>query len=183
MKKVYLMLIILFTGVNMYAQDLYIAKDAKVSFFSKAPLEDIDAASEKATSLINIKTKQIVSKVAMKSFVFKKPLMQEHFNENYMESEKFPFGKFDGKILEDIDFSKDGTYPATVEGMLDIHGVIKPRTIKGTITIEGGKIKVSTEFQVKVADHNIEIPKLVIENIAEVIDAKFSAEHVLYKKE
>ncbi|MBN4065910.1 YceI family protein [Candidatus Amoebophilus asiaticus] len=182
MKQFTLVISLIFLGFYLNAQNLYITKTAKLSFFSEAPLENIDAHSEKGTSILNTETKGVVCKVAIKSFLFKKPLMQEHFNENYMESEKYEFAILKGIIKEDIDFSKDGTYDVNVEGELDLHGVKQNRTISGTLTIENGKISIQAEFQVKVVDHDIKIPKLVIENIAEVIDVKFSAEYEPHKK-
>lgn len=182
MKTILITAFAAFLSTNLLSQDVYMSKTGKLSFFSEAPLENIDAASEKTTSILNIKTNKFAAKVAMKSFVFQKPLMQEHFNENYMESEKFPFGKLDCIITDTIDYTKDGTYNVTAKGTLDIHGVPQEREIKGTLTIKEGKISIKSEFQVKVADHKIEIPQLVIQNIAEVIDVKYSADFELYVK-
>jgi len=103
--------------------------------------------------------------------------MEEHFNENYMESEKFPNAEFKGKINEKVDYKKDGEYKVTVTGKLTIHGVVKERTIEGKITIKGDEITISTTFMVHIADHNIEIPSVVVKNIAE--DVKVTVSSVL----
>ena len=96
--------------------------------------------------------------------------MQEHFNENYLESEKFPTGKFAGKITEVVDLSKPGTYPVTAAGNLTIHGVTKPVTVKGTIVATATELKVTFAFTVRTEDYKIEVPTLVFNKIAEVIE-------------
>lgn len=139
------------------------------SFFSSTPVEDINAQSKKMLGVMNIKTNELAFSITNTTFEFPNKLMQEHFNEKYMESEKYPASTFKGKINESIDFAKDGEYAVTVTGKLNIHGVEQDRTIPGKVVVKDGKIKVSSEFKVKVADHKITIPKLVIENIAEEI--------------
>ena len=95
--------------------------------------------------------------------------MEEHFNENYMESHKYKVSVFKGKIINEIDFTKDGTYEVTAKGTLDIHGVTVEREIKGTLTISNGKINLTTAFDVLLKDHKIKIPKIVVKNIAEFV--------------
>ena len=108
--------------------------------------------------------------------------MQEHYNENYVESEKFPYATFKGKIKETIDYTKDGTHNVTMEGALDMHGVELPRTITGTVTIKGGSIAMDAKFDVKVADHKIKVPSLYSEKIAESIKVSFNTEMIVFKK-
>jgi polyisoprenoid-binding protein YceI len=96
--------------------------------------------------------------------------MEEHFNEKYMESEKYPNSIFSGKINETIDYTKDGSYDVTVTGKLNIHGVEQLRTFKGKVMVKDQSIQLISDFKVKLADHNIDIPKLVVAKIAEVID-------------
>lgn len=162
------------------AQDVYTCKNARLSFFSSAPMEDIEAKTDKGASALNKKTKEVFFKVSISSFDFKKKLMQEHFNENYLESDKYPFAEFKGKINEDVDFSKDGTFPVTVTGTLNIHGVDKVYTAKGTLTTQGNTITVNSTFNVRVADHHIKVPTLVVKNIAEVVAVTVNAIYTPY---
>ncbi|MFN8357326.1 MAG: YceI family protein [Spirosomataceae bacterium] len=160
---------------SVQAQRLLNATSTEVKFFSKAPLEDIEASSKQVQSLINLDTKDVVVKIPIKSFTFHNGLMQEHFNENYMESDKYPHGIFKGKITEDIDLSKDGSYPVTAVGKINIHGVEKDKTIKGKATVVQGKLTLDANFDVLLADHKIEIPTMVFQKIAEkiAVTAKF----------
>ena len=107
--------------------------------------------------------------------------MQEHFNENYMESDKYPQATFKGKINEKPDVTKDGTYPVTAAGIFEVHGVKQTRTITGKITVKSGAISLSSEFMVACKDHQIEIPKLVFYNIAENIRVQVNATYAPYK--
>ena len=153
----------------------YSTKTGKISFFSSTPIEDIKAASTKATAVFVSKSKDLAFQVPIKSFQFEKGLMQEHFNENYMESDKYPVAKFKGKINQDIDFSKNGEYSVTATGTLSVHGVDKPRTINGKIRVDDGKVQLLAGFNVACVDHNIKIPTLVVTKVAEVIAVKVDA--------
>ncbi|MEM9023511.1 MAG: YceI family protein [Bacteroidota bacterium] len=174
---------ILFFGLGMivsistFAQGVYKATNTSVKFFSSAPMEDIEATNEKSVSLINTETKGMAFAVPINKFQFKKKLMQEHFNENYMESEKYPKGTFKGKINEDIDFSKDGTYEVSATGKLNIHGVEKDRTLKGTLIVKGNTLTLDAKMQVTLSEHDIEIPKVVFKKIAEVVDVTVHGEY------
>lgn len=146
-----------------------------ISFYSKSPLEDIDATSKKVTVVIKTTTNDIQFAVPMISFKFPQALMEEHFNENYVESTKFPTCIFKGKIIEQIDFSKDGEHKVTVKGTLDLHGVTKEIEATGTITVKGQELIVSSAFKIKIADYNIKVPSLYVQNIAEIVDIKVNA--------
>ncbi len=172
MKTIFLFLLSAAVYFPSQAQDVFLDTKGVFSFFASTALEDIDATSNHGIGALNVKTKDVFFKVKMESFVFRRSLMQEHFNENYMESEKFPYGNFKGKINEDVDLTKDGTYQVTVSGDFTIHGVTKPRTIPGTIVVKGKSIDVTSTFEVKVADHNITIPTVVSQKIAEVVQVK-----------
>lgn len=143
-----------------------------ISFFSKAPLEDIDATNKKATIVLKTTTNEIQFGVAMLSFKFPKPLMEEHFNENYVESEKYPTATFKGKINETIDYSKEGEHKVTVKGTMDLHGVAKEIEVPGTLSIKGGNIVINANFKIKVADYKIKVPSMYVQNIAEEVDVK-----------
>jgi hypothetical protein len=161
---------------------VYICKNANITLFSKAPIEDIEAKSAKGTSVYNAATGDLAFSLLMTSFVFPKSLMQEHFNENYMESDKYPQATFKGKIAEHVDATKDGTYPVNATGVLTVHGVAQNRTIPGSISVKGGVVTMTSEFMVKCADHKITIPTIVFHNIAESIKITVSATYEAYKK-
>jgi polyisoprenoid-binding protein YceI len=159
---------------NIAQAQKFMTKNGNISFFSSMPMENIEAHNKQVNSAIDSKTGDFVVKVLIKSFEFEKALMQEHFNENYMESDKFPNATLSGKIknIADVDFAKDGSYPADVEGKLTIHGVTKDVTEKGTITVKGGKVNAVSTFNVTLADYGIEIPNTVVNNISKTIQVK-----------
>lgn len=154
---------------------------SKLTFFSDAPVEDIEAVSTKTRSLFNSKTGEIAFVVPIKSFQFDKKLMQEHFNENYMESHKYPDATFKGKILG-YNPAKKGRQKAVARGELYIHGVKKAVEADGTVEFKGGKLHLFAKFPVRVADYNIEIPTLVFYNIAEVVEVTLNGNYKLYEK-
>ena len=156
-------------------QDIYTCKNARINIYSSAPVEDIEANSSEGVSVYNAATGELAFSVPIRSFHFPKALMEEHFNENYMESDKFPKATFKGKIQEHPDLTKDGTYPVTVTGDFQVHGVTQNRTIKGEVKVNGGVVSMSSEFMVKCTDHHINIPKIVFYNIAESIRVRVSA--------
>lgn len=163
---------LLITGVyTLTAQDLFLTKTAKVNFDCTPanPVENIDAVNNEATSFLNKKTGELVFAVLVKSFRFEKALMEEHFNENYMESGKFPKADFKGKIsnLSGVNFAKDGDYPVKVAGNFTLHGITKPINVDGTISIKGGKIQAKSKFSVMLEDYKIDRPKVVADKISE----------------
>lgn len=159
----------------------YVGRNVKTAIFSSTPIEDIRAVSVNGIAAIVSKTKEVVVQIPVKSLTFDRKLMQEHFNENYMESDKYPEAKFKGTIDQDIDFSKAGEYNVTVTGTLSIHGVDKVRTIPGKLTVGDGMLQIFTEFKVACVDHKIKIPKLVITKVAEVISVKVDGKLSLLK--
>ena len=182
MKHIIFILLAWMSVINQAGQDLYACKNATISLFSSAPLEDIAANTSTGTSVFNATTGELVFSVNITSFKFKKSLMQEHFNSDYLESDKYPKATFKGKIQEHIDATKNGSYPVTAVGELDIHGVKQTRTIPGTITVSNGTVTMASEFMVKCVDHHIEIPKIVFHNIAESIKMNVSATYTPVKK-
>lgn len=180
--KLFFIAVLFLSITSMYAQDIFTTSTAKVSFHSKTPIEDIDGTSNKVAALLNIKTKQIYFKIQNTTFQFKEKLMQEHFNENYMESEKYPVSDFNGKILEDIDFTKMGTYKVTILGTLNIHGKKKEYKVAGTISRNENGIVFTSNFRIKPADHGVEIPKIVFTKIAEQLDIEITANYKPYAK-
>jgi hypothetical protein len=156
----------------------YSTKNGRISFYSETAAEKIEAQNTQVNSALDISTGDFVFKTLIRGFEFEKALMQEHFNENYMESEKFPNSTFKGKVtnLKDINFAKDGKYNATVEGDLLIHGVTKKVSVKGTFEIKAGSVFADTKFNVLIKDYNIKVPNTVINNISESIEIRVSVE-------
>ncbi len=148
----------------------FFTRDGKVKFDATAASspEKIDALSNSATCVLDASNGNFQWAILVKGFKFEKSLMQEHFNENYMESDKYPKATFIGKItnLGDVNFAKEGTYNAMVSGQMTIHGVTKDITANGALTVGGGKVKVNAGFNLKLADFNISIPSLVSDKIA-----------------
>jgi hypothetical protein len=131
---------------------------------------------------LNTNTGEIQFNVALTSFHFDKSLMQEHFNEKYVESAKYPFATFKGKINEPVDPSKDGVYEISATGIFNIHNKDKQHTEKATLTVHKGKLSIEGKFRVALKDHDIEIPKIVVANVSEVIDVNYSCSYSAYQK-
>jgi polyisoprenoid-binding protein YceI len=185
MKK-QLMLIALITGLftaQGFSQKFFTQK-GMITFFSATSMENIEAKNKGVNSLLDISTGEIAFALVQKSFEFPDKLMQEHFNDKYMESDKYPKSTFEGKItnISSVDFKKDGVYNVTVAGKLSMHGVTKDVSVPGTITIKDGKISANCKFQVKLVDYKIEVPKLVTQKIAESIDVTVEMTYEPYNK-
>jgi hypothetical protein len=169
MKKILLLSLCLGIYSAVSAQSKYMTRNGMVKFEAEGPVkDDVKAVNNQAACVLNAATGEVVFQIAIKSFVFKKALMQEHFNENYMESHKFPKAVLKGKIVdfEKLDLSKDGSYDVAVTGELEMHGVQQQVTEKGKLIIQNGKISLQSSFWVTLADYNITIPKMVEDKIA-----------------
>lgn len=171
-KKIVLAITAVLATTLLMAQDKFFTKSGKITFHSKATLENIEAHNKSVTCVLDTKTGNMQFAVMMKGFEFEKALMQEHFNENYVESHKFPKAEFKGQVINngEVNYSKDGTYTATVKGKLSIHGETKDVETIGTITVKGGKIDTDASFVVELADFKIEVPKIVKDNISKTIN-------------
>lgn len=154
-----------------FAQGKYYTKTGKITFYSKAPLENDEAVNKTVTAVLDSKSGAIQFAVQMKGFEFEKQLMQQHFNENYVESDKYPKSEFKGTITNNsaIDYTKEGTYTVQVKGQLTIHGVTKNITSAGTLKIIGGNIDASSTFNVLLSDYNIKIPAIVKDKVSNTI--------------
>ena len=150
----------------------YYSKTGKVTFISDAPLEKIEAHNNSGYVVFDSGTGKIEWSVLIKGFQFVKALMQDHFNENYMESQKFPKGLFKGVVqnIKDINLQKDGEYTVNVKGELTLHGVTKPFNPVGHISIKGGVITATSNFDILVEYYDIEVPKVVRDNIAKSVN-------------
>ncbi len=169
--------ILFFLLTHELGAQVVLSEQVIISFFSEAPLEDIRSESREGVSALDLATREIYFKVPVRSFNFEKRLMQEHFNENYMESDKYPYAEFRGNIQDQADFSKDGAHPVTIKGNLNIHGVTRPYTVKGELKVNSGKINAKAVFPVHLVDHQVKIPRLVIKNIAEVVEVTVSVSY------
>ncbi len=174
--RIIALIIISMTIQGIMAQK-YMTKTGKIRFYSDTPMEKIEAVNHQVNSALDLSTGQIVFKVLMKSFEFEKALMQEHFNENYVESDKFPNAVFKGSVIgfQTIDITKEGKYKVEVEGDLTIHGKTNKVKTAGTLEVKGGKILAHAIFEVKPKDYGISIPTAVVKQIAETIEVTVDA--------
>ena len=161
---------LLLASFAMHAQKFY-TKSGKISFFSSTPLEDIAATNKSVVALLDSKTGDLQFAAQMKGFEFRKALMQEHFNSDYVESNKFPKSEFKGQVTtnSEINYTTNGTYTAKVKGKLTIHGVTKDIETTGSITVKDGKLTLGSSFDVLIADYKITIEKLYRDNIAKSV--------------
>jgi hypothetical protein len=157
------------------AGSIYQTVNGIVSFRSEAPLELIRASSDQLIGFIDVGKKIFSFGIPLRSFQgFNSPLQREHFNENYMESDKYPEASFKGKIIEDQDLTINGTYELRAKGTLTIHGVSQERIIKSDVTINNKKITIKSNFSVLLSDHNIPIPKVVYQKLADEIKVEIN---------
>lgn len=182
MKKLLSLIVILLISCSLSYSQNYICRNGYIRFFSTTPMEDIEGISKESISVLNTSTNDIVFKVTITSFKFNSSLMQDHFNENYMESEKYPTSIFKGKINEKIDWSKDGTYNISATGTMNCHGVDKTIVEKGTLIISKGIITIKTSFKIKLEDYKIKIPEIVFNKIAESVDVSTNFIYTPYTK-
>ena len=156
MKRIIILLVFATLAGSTQAQKIYSTKTGSISFFSNAPLQDIEAKTNEVESKL-ASNGQIVFALLIKDFQFDNQKMEDDFNENYMESTKYPKAYFKGNItnISEVDFSKDGSYPAKVKGDLTIHGVTKEITGDGTIEVKGSKVVARSKFDIAVKDYNI----------------------------
>ena len=162
-----LLLLLLLYSSNLYSQR-FITKQAEISFFSEAPIEDISAKNNKVSTVYDAETKQLVFQLNISDFIFPKPLMQEHFNENYLESDKFPKASFSGNIgkLNKVSLAT---------GTLKIHGESNEVDVKGSLVKSDDSIMIDATFTIQLKDYKIKIPKIVMYNIAEEIEVTVKA--------
>lgn len=177
MKKLILLSAALWTLAPWASAQKFFTRDARVQFNSDTPLEKIEAVNKSGTAIIDTKTGKMEWKVLIKNFIFEKALMQEHFNENYMESSKFPNATFKGELsdLNSVNFGKDGTYKVKAKGTMEIHGVKKEIEVPGSLTIGGGGVTIKSDFVLACADYNIQIPGVVRDKIAKEIKVAVNA--------
>lgn len=161
---------------------MFATSGGNTKFSASTPLENIEAENKKSQVILNTANNEIAIRMNMRDFVFPNKLMQEHFNENYIESEKYPTATFAGKVDKAPDYTKNGQYDVAATGKFTVHGVTKERTITGKMKIEGGKITISSDFEVPLTDHKIDVPKVVFVKIAQIISVKTQYVLAPYKK-
>lgn len=160
--------------VNGQTGKLFFITSSRITFTSKAPLETITATSEKMKGVVDVSSKSVAFSVHNQSFVgFNSPLQQDHFHENYIESEKYPDCTFSGKIIDDFDTKTDGNYPVRVKGLLNVKGIGVERIVKGTISVKGDELWMTASFFVPLSDHDIRIPRIVQQKIAPDVEISF----------
>jgi len=165
------LLLILPMWAQAQTSGAFSTQSGTVSFVSDAPLETINAKSSTLAAAISPANRTFAFSVSIASFEgFNSELQREHFNENYMETPKFPYGTFKGKIIEEVNLTQNGTYTVRAKGILSIHGVAKERTINATVVVNNGSMTISSKFDVLLADHNIAIPSIVTPKISKTIN-------------
>ena len=169
-------LFLAFITAYSYGQDIVYNVAGNIYFKSDAPLELIEARSSELKGLVDFSKNTFAFSVPIVSFKgFNSSLQREHFNENYMESEKYPRASFSGRIIEDVDLSNDGEHVIRAKGKLLIHGVEQERIIRATISVKEKAVTITSNFTVLLQDHNIAIPKVVQQKIAEEIFVEINA--------
>lgn len=183
MKHLLLISAILLATTSWSQAQKYLSRDGHIWFYSSTPVEDIEAHNHLSTAIVDIESGEVIVSVLIKSFEFEKALMQEHFNENYMESDEFPKSTFKGKItnIDEIDFSKPGTYEAQVSGKLSIHGQDKNIDTKVQIQVTEVGFSVEGTFVVAPEDYAIHIPGIVRNKIAKELDVHIDINFKPYK--
>lgn len=168
LRKLFLAALMLSCSSGLYAQK-YMTRTGRISFNATAPKspEKIEAVDNEVACVLDAKSGDVIMQVPIKSFKFERALMQEHFNENYMESDKFPKAEFKGKLSNtgDLAAGKDGTYNVTAAGKLTIHGVTKDVSVPGTIEVKGKSAMLKAKFSVVLKDYNIAVPGVVADKI------------------
>jgi hypothetical protein len=163
--------VIMLCATPVNAQERYFTKTGTIQFFSKAAMENIEATNKTVTAVLDATTGAMQFAVQMKGFAFKKALMQQHFNENYVESDKYPRAEFKGAITNNktIDYNKDGVYDVVVKGLLSLHGVTKEIQAPGTINVSASELSGKSTFTIQLSDFSISIPALVKDKVSNSI--------------
>jgi polyisoprenoid-binding protein YceI len=176
MIKILVLLIAIASSSVVLGQGRFYTKAGNISFFSKTDLENIDAHNRSVTCVLDTKTGNVQFSVLMKGFEFKKALMQEHFNEDYIESHKYPKAEFKGQVLNNgnIDYSKEGTEQVKVNGQLSIHGQTNEIEVDGTIDKRDGKITITSEFPITISDYKIQVAAFAKNKVAKAVDVRVS---------
>jgi len=169
MKLLSLVLLLFIIDTEAKSQ-VYTSRKVAVHFFSPAPITDIDALTNTASAILNPKKREVKVSIPIASFSFKKALMQQHFNQIYLESEKYPAATFKGTYTENINFTRDGNYKIPLTGKFNIHGVDKTVTIPCDMTIKNGEIAFNTDFKLLSRDYKIPAPMILSKEVGQEIN-------------
>ena len=167
-------MVILYFIFSLFAikqETRYVIENSTIEFYSYALLEDIQAVNTESVGAIDLESKEFIIKIPVSAFEFPNKLMQKHFNDSYLETDKYPECIFKGTIDEDIAY-----------GEITLHGVTKEIQIPAVITEEVDKIKINTEFNIALKEHKIKIPRLLFQNIAEEIEVKVSSTFIKFQE-
>lgn len=172
------LLLICFISLN--GQEKVFTKKGNIKFFSETIVEDINAENNTVLSIIDTTNGEMAIAMQMNQFEFPKKLMQEHFNENYIESEKYPKSTFKGTIANFSNIKENETIETQVKGIMTIHGVAREVFIPTILTKKDGNIMMTGKFIIKLKDYKIKIPRIVIKNIAEEMEITYNFTHLPY---
>lgn len=172
MKSIFILSLSLISSLGVTAQERFLTRTGHIKFFSEAPLENIEAHNRQVTAILDASEGSLAFKVIMKSFEFEKAAMQEHFNKQYLHTDKFPDARFEGKITDTsaLDLKKDGIYKVSVEGKLTIHGVTRDVKETGTMEVRGDNLITRAKFFIKLADYDIKVPSDFVRKISQNIE-------------
>lgn len=179
MKKIVIIALVALLATPTMAQK-FITRTGYIQFFSSTAVEDIEAKNNQVSAIFDQSSNELVVQMPIRGFKFEKALMQEHFNENYMESEEFPKSTFNGKVTG-FDASKKGVQKVVFTGKLTIHGVTKEVKEEGTAEMKDGKLMLDAKFMVKPVDYDIKTPSVVADNIAKIIEVTMDLDLSLKK--
>ncbi len=171
MSRIFTVVIFTFAAALVNGQEKYFTKSGKINFYSNAPLEDIAAENRSAVAVLDTKAGSLQFSILIKGFEFENEEMHGHFNDHYMESDKYPKAEFKGQIVDLllVNFKKTGAYAVQVSGLLTLHGVTKNIQAPGTIKVDSNTLKANSTFTIQVADYNIIIPMLVRDKVAKTV--------------
>ena len=172
MKLIFFVFLLAAVRPSVAYGQLYSTRSGFIGFYSKTPLEDVRGENDQVYAVIDAGKKNLACAALLKGFIFPKELMQEHFNENYVESDKYPKATFSGAYTGDVPLDKDGIYKVTVNGRLTLHNVTRTIETAATLEVRAGHLLGVAEFKLKPEDFNIGIPSIVRDKIDKEIMVK-----------
>ena len=166
------------SSTEALAQNKYMTRTGSAHFVADGIIkDDVQARSNTVTAVLDASNGQVQARIPVNSFVFRKALMQKHFNENYLESHRFPNASFKGQIQgwNDQMLQKSGSQKIRFVGTLEVHGVARDINEAGLLEVSNGIIHLETDFKLVVADYGIKVPALVRDKIAKEAEVHVQA--------